>query len=112
MVHAKELLTELDIAISADDSLKQWNLINQLRKLHVDPPNKVIELLKLNTIHPVVKTTIFNWLKEIRYDQEVEVVKFNQYINLKPAKSEGLTNNLAVNYTMLIVWIIEENIQT
>src|SRR5699024_407351 len=71
MVHATELLTELDIAISADDSLKQWNLINQLRKLYVYAPNILIELLYLNTIHPVVKTTIFNWLKEIRYEQEV-----------------------------------------
>lgn len=109
MVHAKELLTELDVAINADDNLKQWNLINQLRKLHVDPPNKVIELLKLNTIHPVVKTTIFNWLKEIRYDQEVEVVKFNQSIILTPEKTESLTNNLAVTKTMLHLRTIEED---
>src|SRR5699024_7578265 len=44
-----------------------------------------------------------------RYDQEVEVVKFNQSITLTPEKTEGLTNNLAVTKTMLHLRTIEED---
>ncbi|HLR60360.1 MAG TPA: hypothetical protein VK094_07810 [Pseudogracilibacillus sp.] len=109
MVSAKELLTELEIAINTEDDLKQWNLINQLKKINVKPPNNIVELLKLNTIHPVVKTSIFNWLRELDVKSEVEVVKFNQTKTFTPSETASLTKNLAVTKTMLHLRKIEED---
>ena len=109
MVSAKELLTELEIAINSEDDLKQWNLINQLKKINVKPPNNIVELLKLNTIHPVVKTSIFNWLRELDVKSEVEVVKFNQTKTFTPSETASLTKNLAVTKTMLHLRKIEED---
>lgn len=109
MVSAKELLTELEIAINSEDDLKQWNLINQLKKINVKPPNNIVELLKLNTIHPVVKTSIFNWLRELDVKSEVEVVKFNQTKTFIPSKTASLTKNVAVTKTMLHLRKIEED---
>lgn len=109
MVSAKELLTELEIAINSEDDLKQWNLINQLKKINVKPPNDIVELLKLNTIHPVVKTSIFNWLRELDLKSEVEVVKFNQTKTFIPSETASLTKNIAVTKTMLHLRKIEED---
>lgn len=109
MVSAKELLTELEIAINSEDDLKQWNLINQLKKINVKPPNNIVELLKLNTIHPVVKTSIFNWLRELDVKSEVEVVKFNKTKTFTPSETASLTKNLAVTKTMLHLRKIEED---
>lgn len=109
MVSAKELLTELEIAINSEDDLKQWNLINQLKKINVKPPNNIVELLKLDTIHPVVKTSIFNWLRELDVKSEVEVVKFNKTKTFTPSETASLTKNIAVTKTMLHLRKIEED---
>lgn len=108
MVSAKELLTELEVVINSEDDLKQWNLINQLRKLKVKPPDNIVDLLKLDTIHPVVKTSIFNWLKELDMKDEVEVIKFNQSKTFMPSETKSLTKNLAVTKTMLHLRSVEE----
>lgn len=108
MDSSKELLTELEIAINSEEDLNQWNLINQLRKLNVKPPENIVELLKLDTIHPVVKTSIFNWLKIIGVNEEVEVIKFNKSKMLIPSETESLTRNSAVTQTMFHLRKVEE----
>lgn len=105
---AKELLTELEIAINSKDNLKQWNFINQLRKINVKPPENIVDLLNLDIIHPVVKTSIFNWLKAIGINEEVEVIKFNKSKVFIPSETESLTGNLAVTKTMFHLRSVEE----
>ncbi len=82
LASAKELLADLEDAINAKDNLKQWNVINQLRKLNIKPPDEIIRLLKLEMIHPVVKTTVFNWLFETEYPNDVEIMKFDKSVIL------------------------------
>ena len=105
---SKELLTELEVAINTKESLKQWNLINQLRKINVKPPEKIVDLLKLDSIHPVVKTSVFSWLRETLYPKEVEVTKFNKTKSLIPFDTESLTTHAAVVKTIFYLTNIEE----
>lgn len=105
---AKELIAELEVVINTKDNLKQWNLMNQLRNLKVKPPNDIIRLLKLDIIHPVVKTAVFSWLNETQYQNEVEINKFNQTLNLVPAKTENLTSHPVVRKTIFYLTKIED----
>src|SRR5699024_15318 len=108
LASAKELITELEVVINRKDNLKQWNLINQLRKLKVKPPNDIIRLLKLDIIHPVVKTAVFSWLHETQYQDEVEIVKFDQTLSISPAKTENLTSHPVVKKTIFYLTRIED----
>ncbi len=108
LASSKELLTELEVAINTNESLKQWNLINQLRKINIKPPEKIIELLKLASIHPVVKTTIFSWLRETQYSKEVKITKFEETKILIPSDTDSLTTHSAVIKTIFYLTNIEE----
>lgn len=107
LASAKELLADLEEAINAKDNSKQWNIINHLRKLNIKPPDEIIRLLKLEIIHPVVKTTIFNWLFEVEYQKDIEIIKFNKSLILNPSESEGITAHLFVIKTMFYLTKIE-----
>lgn len=108
MASSKEFLTELEIAINSNESLKQWNLINQLRKIDVKPPQNIIELLKMDNIHSVVKTAVFSWLRDKQYAAEVEVVKFNKSKIMTPRHTESLTTDAAVVKTIFHLTNVEE----
>lgn len=105
---AKELLADLEEAINSRDNLIQWNLINELRRLNIKPPGDIIRLLKLDIIHPVVKTSVFNWLNDTEYQEDVEVVKFNKSLILNPAESAGLTAHPSVVKTIFYLTRVEE----
>ncbi|TQS76126.1 tetratricopeptide repeat protein [Ornithinibacillus gellani] len=62
-------------AISHEDFRQQWLQMENIRKIHAAPVHEIISLLNDEKIHPVVQTSIFEWLQEIDYPEQVKVRK-------------------------------------
>lgn len=75
-------------AVDNGDHGKQWVLMDGIRKLggkqqHVE---RFLPLLQQESIHPVVKTTIFQWLQEMDISSAVTVHKLQLDLTIKPTE--------------------------
>lgn len=104
-----QYLKELEKMINEKNVRGQWEFINGLRKIGLTPPNEVIQLLSLHSIHPVTKTTIFNWLKETNFSEIVEVEKFGETVNVIPNEVEKLGKHPIIKKTMFYLVDIEQD---
>ncbi|WP_026906358.1 tetratricopeptide repeat protein [Paucisalibacillus globulus] len=77
-------IEELFEAVQNTDHKKQWRCIMRLKTMKIKPDNMVVELLKNDKVHPVIKTAIFLWLKELNYSNQVMVNKLGKELEVKP----------------------------
>ncbi|MFD1414031.1 tetratricopeptide repeat protein [Oceanobacillus jeddahense] len=84
--NAKGFLAELKEAVSGDDYLKQWNLIDNLRRIKADPKEENIKLLENPQVHPVIKTALLKWLKEAGVERSIYIHKFETSIIIQPSE--------------------------
>ncbi len=108
LVQAKELLTALEVAINDADDTKQWLLINQLRKLHIQPPNEIKKLLINEEVHPVVKTSIFNWFRTVELEEALEISKYGKIVKADPKAFPSMVKHPVVERTLLYLLPIEQ----
>ncbi|GIO21765.1 tetratricopeptide repeat protein [Oceanobacillus sp. J11TS1] len=78
-------IEELKQAVKEEDYLKQWSLIEQLRLIHADPKEEVIQLLEGHQVHPVIKTGILEWLRESNVKKTIHIHKFDSSRMIQPA---------------------------
>lgn len=107
--HASAYLDDLTQAISSDDYKRQWQLIEDLRKLKTQPTKRIRSLLLNKDIHPVIKSAIFMWLQEVNDMDAVEIHKWDKQMTVKPSDI-GKIHSLPV--TKQILLIISELEQT
>lgn len=81
---SREYVAELYQAVKEENHVRQWQLIELLKSEKARPDQEIAELLKNRNVHPVVKTTIFCWMKEARIKKKIEVHKFNMKITAIP----------------------------
>ena len=108
LVQAKELLTSLEAAINQDQANKQWLLINQLRKLQIQPPSEIRNLLRLDSIHPVVKTSLFNWYRTIELNELLKISKFDTELEINPKNFPNMVKHPVVEKTLIYLLAIEQ----
>ncbi|WP_042146210.1 tetratricopeptide repeat protein [Paucisalibacillus sp. EB02] len=77
-------IVELLEAVQQSDHRKQWRSLMRLKTMNIKPDNVVIQLLEHDDVHPVLKTAIFNWLKELSHSKVVKVRKLGQELLIKP----------------------------
>lgn len=75
---------KLHTAFENKDDFEQWQIIQQLQKLNHSPSNDIINLLREEEVHPVIKTAIFMWLQHANINKEVTVTKFNLHKIVNP----------------------------
>ncbi|MGM8213295.1 tetratricopeptide repeat protein [Virgibacillus sp. W0430] len=75
---------ELKQAIREQDEKKQVQFIRQLRKLHYPPSADIVHMLVDTAVHPVIKTAILHWLKEVKYNEKIEIHKFDRTMIVQP----------------------------
>lgn len=103
-----ELSEELTEAIEKKDYTKQWYIIESLRKTDSQPTLTMIQYLKEDEIHPIVKTAIFNWLQDVKIDDEVEVSKLGLQISINPKHVAEIREGITFRQIMLCIRDVEQ----
>src|SRR5690625_6494958 len=66
------LFEKLGKAISEEEVLKQYHLVQEMIESNIEPDDYIISLLSETKVHPVIKTNILLWLKEKRFKRSEE----------------------------------------
>ncbi|MUK86948.1 tetratricopeptide repeat protein [Ornithinibacillus sp. L9] len=103
-----EYLLELQEAVEQQDHLKQWRLIESLRKFKSNPDRKVIQLLKNEHVHPVIKTAIFLWLQDNEISEIVDVQKLGFQLHVNPSDMVDLQSHTTIKQTMVLINELEQ----
>lgn len=77
---------QLEQARKEQNYVLQWQIINKLQQINNNPNKWLISLLEEEKVHPVVKTKIIMWLKEVSNNNEVKVEKFGKVMKFIPKK--------------------------
>lgn len=99
---------DLQEAFEQKDYQNQWRLIEAMRKMKTNPSNNIISYLKMDEIHPVIKTSIFHWLQDLNYSQLTKIHKFGQKLYVSPTEIQSLRSHPMFKQTMLIFNDLEQ----
>lgn len=101
-------LKKLTEAITEKDHAKQWQLIESLRRMKLEPTQEIIQLLVGETVHPVTKTAIFHWLQDNEIKQSVDIHKLQLQLNVRPTDIATIKSHMTIKQTMLLISDIEQ----
>lgn len=99
---------ELSTAFEQQNYQRQWQKIEKMCQLNVSPTSSIINLLSDNEVHPVVKTSIVNWLQVNDVNQPIKLIKFNQIKTLQLNKIESIEDQPLYHQTLLMVKDLEQ----
>lgn len=105
---SNDLLTDLQEAIEKEDSQKQSVIITTLTRLKAKPRDWVLKLLQKEDIHPVIKTSILEWLQKIEWPDSIHIHKFGMMAELKPSKTPSIAENPTVKAILKVHEEIEQ----
>ena len=103
-----EYIEELTQVVESQNHVRQWQLIEDLRKMKVEPIKRIITYLKGETIHPVVKTAIFKWLQDKEVAQPIHICKLNLQMTTRPNEVKGIRNHLITRQVMFQINELEQ----
>lgn len=95
-------------AIHNKHHLKQWSLVEEMRKSKARPDKHSISMLKKEHIHPVVKTAIFQWLQEAEVKDKVHIQKLGLELKVRPTEVTELKQQIILKETVLYLDEIEQ----
>src|SRR5699024_3949715 len=75
---------DLKDAFEEGDYEIQWQLLETMRKMKTHPTNNIITYLNDKQIHPVIKTSIFHWLHQLKDHRVLKINKLNEKIDVIP----------------------------
>lgn len=96
----EESMEELTHAIHNKNYVRQWQIVESLRKLKVSPVDKMITYLENESVHPVTKTAIFKWLQDVEIADDVHIIKFKHHLTIKPTEVESIRQHLTFKQVM------------
>lgn len=105
---AVEYINDLSAAIQEENHSKQWRLIENLRRMNIQPTEDIFQYLIEDMVHPVVKTSIVRWLKDREVSREVEVDKLGILTKVRPSELMDIRENLLMKEIMLALGSLEQ----
>lgn len=100
---------ELQEAFETNNYQMQWRIIETMRKINYKPTKELIDFLKKEEVHPVVKTSILQWLQDLNAAQKVTVHKFGLEEIVKPQDLPDIDSHRVMKQTMLLVNELEQS---
>lgn len=100
---------ELFQIINGNNYLRQWQLLENMRKMGTRPMDEINLLLKNEKIHPAIKTVIFKWLQDQKVDEYFLVQKFGKEIKVNPSKIAKIRDHYVTKQTLLLISELEQN---
>lgn len=107
--HSQVYMDSLYDAVNKDNHVEQWRIVNKLSKLNIEPEEKVISLLANDHTHPVVKSSIYIWLKEKEITESVEVRKFGLHLTKVPADTPAVNKSSIAKQVYALIADVEQN---
>lgn len=104
-----KLINELYEAVEEKDYKRQWQLVESLRKMKINPPKVIITYLGEENIHPVVKTAIFKWLVDKKIAADIFVHKFDVEVRVKPLHFTNIRDDNIMKEIISVINDIEQN---
>ncbi|WP_106496993.1 tetratricopeptide repeat protein [Lentibacillus sp. Marseille-P4043] len=102
-------INEFVQAIEDQDHMKQWRLVENMRNIKAQPKQKmIVPLLTDDTIHPVTKTAIFQWLQEMNIAQSFDIHKLGLQLTVNPVDIAELNIHTMVKQTFLLIIELEQ----
>lgn len=108
MEQAKKYEQKLKEALKSNDPKNQYQWIVKLRSLKQQPFLTIESLLQEESIHPVVKTVIFQWLQDIAYSQPISVCKFNRQQTFIPCQTAPISEVTIISETLNLLSEVEQ----
>lgn len=90
-------------AIRRQDYQTQWRMIEKLSELHITPSQRFYNYLIDDTIHPVVKTTLFHWLQQDGTRDWLEVSQENGHVSVQSSVFPNLKEQPVTRQVMYLV---------
>lgn len=106
---SSEYYIELKEAINNNDYVRQWQLLENLRKMKVEVISDVIPYLVEEQIHPVTKTVIFKWMQDQEISYPIKVNKFGVISKVVPSEVSKIRSHLAMKQVLLSISDIEQD---
>lgn len=99
---------ELEISIQNQDHVRQWQLVENLRKMKINPMESIITYLEDESIHPVVKTAIFKWLQDKGIVDPIHISKLNLHLTIRPIDVKDIRQHTITKQVMLQISELEQ----
>lgn len=103
-----EYIEELTDAIHNQNFERQWKLVENLRKMKIDPTLKIISYLEDDTVHPVTKTAIFKWLQDKEVPDRIPVCKLNRNVTIRPTEIKDIRQHTLTKQVLLLINKLEQ----
>lgn len=95
--------------VEQENFSEQYRIIDSLRKTRNIPAQEILDLLHRDTIHPVVKTAIFRWLREIDYPESVRIHKMGYELKVIPKETEDIESSRVYNTVLEYLKEVEQD---
>lgn len=103
-----EYIADLITAVQEEDFPKQWKVIENMRKMKMEPTEKIIHFLNNESIHPVIKTVIFKWLRDKEVTKLVKVSKLGKEQTLRPSELYTVREHALFKRIILLINEVEQ----
>lgn len=80
-------------AVHQDDHIEQWRLINKLSSMQIAPSEKLLSLLMEEHVHPINKSAIFIWIKNLGVNRFIDIHKFGIKQKINPNETPSITES-------------------
>ncbi|WP_082233679.1 tetratricopeptide repeat protein [Halobacillus massiliensis] len=104
-----QLEMDFEKAIRENELHKQWAAISQLKKQPL-PADLTLykELLKKNEVHPIIKTEMILWFRDMEMAETVTIKKFGSEIEIVPEKLNSFQSDYIIQQIQLRLGAIEQ----
>lgn len=100
---------ELQEAFETNNYQVQWRILETMRKINYQPTDELVGFLKREEVHPVVKTSILQWLQDLNRSQKITVHKFGLEEIIKPQDLPDIDSHGVTKQTMFLVNELEQS---
>lgn len=104
-----EYIEELTNAIHDQNYVRQWQLVENLRKMKIEPIERITSYLEDESVHPVTKTAIFKWLQDKKVSDHIHIRKLNLELTMIPAEVKEIRQHTITKQVMLLINRLEQN---
>ncbi|SFB39403.1 Tetratricopeptide repeat-containing protein [Lentibacillus halodurans] len=96
-------INDLFKAVAEENHAYQYTLVEQIRKMDIDPAERLQSLLADDRVHPVTKTAIFIWLQEKGISEKVLIHKLGAELIIAPDSVSKLSSHPVMKQALLII---------
>ncbi|MFZ0371571.1 MAG: tetratricopeptide repeat protein [Halobacillus sp.] len=106
----EKLINDFLAAMDKKDIQKQWSMVNQLKKQPALPHVETFRpILKDSLVHPIIKSAVIEWFRDAHIEDQMQVQKFGQIIEVVPGKLNQLQSDYIIKQIQMRLGGIEQN---